>query len=65
MVIILFCHRWLTIPKIHKFGDPDERSQVRYNQDYGAQLVTADEACINFTFYSRDGEMIDSYTLKK
>ena len=57
--------RWLTIPKIHHFGDRDERSQVRYNQDYGAQLVTADETCINFTFYSRGGEMIDSYTLKK
>ena len=57
--------RWLTIPKIHYFGDPDERSQVRYNQDYGAQLVTADEACINFSFYSRHGVMIDSYTLEK
>lgn len=55
--------RWLTIPKIHHFGDTDERSQVRYNHDYGAQLVTADEACINFSFYNRDGELIDSYTL--
>jgi hypothetical protein len=55
--------RWLSIPKIHYFGDPDERSQVRYNQDYGAQLVTADESCINFTFYSRKGEVIDSFTI--
>jgi hypothetical protein len=57
--------RWLTIPKIHYFGDPDERSQVRYNQDYGAQLVTVNDSCINFTFYSRDGNLIDSYTLEK
>ena len=57
--------RWLTIPKIHYFGERDERSQVRYNKDYGAQLVTAHETCINFTFYSRSGELIDSYTLLK
>jgi len=57
--------RWKSIPQIHRFGDPDESSQVRYNQDYGAQLVTANEACINFTFYARSGELIDSYTLLK
>jgi hypothetical protein len=57
--------RWLTIPKIHYFGEPDERSQVRYNRDYGAQLVTVDETCINFTFYSRNGSLIDSYTLER
>jgi hypothetical protein len=55
--------RWLSIPKIHYFGDRDERSLIRYNRDYGAQLVTADDACINFSFYSRSGELIDSYTL--
>lgn len=57
--------RWRTIPQFHRFGDPAERSQVRYNRDYGAQLVTADGTCINFTFYSRHGELIDSYTLQK
>jgi len=57
--------RWKSIPQIHRFGNPDESSQVRYNQDYGAQLVTANEACINFTFYTRKGELIDSYTLLK
>jgi len=57
--------RWKSIPQIHRFGDPDESSQVRYNQDYGAQLVTANEACINFTFYARSGELIDSYSLYK
>ncbi len=57
--------RWRTIPQIHRFGDTDERSQVRYNQDYGAQLVSANETCINFSFFSRSGELIDSYTLNK
>ena len=57
--------RWRTIPKIHYFGEADRRSQVRYNRDYGAQLVTADEKCINFTFFSRKGVLIDSFTLEK
>ena len=26
-------------------------------------LVTADELCINFSFYVRSGELIDSYTM--
>jgi len=26
---------------------------VRYNHDYGAMLLTADEACISFSFYTR------------
>lgn len=40
-------------------------SAVRYNQDYGAMLVTSDENCLNFTFYSRSEELIDSYTVTK
>lgn len=48
---------------IHPFGEPKQGSAVRYNQDYGAMLLTADETCINFTFYNRSDEMIDSYTL--
>ena len=57
--------RWRTIPQIHRFGSVAEHSQVRYNRDYGAQLVSVDETCINFSFYNRDAERIDSYTLKK
>jgi tartrate-resistant acid phosphatase type 5 len=57
--------RWRTIQPIHSFGDAVEGSQVRYNRDYGAQLVTADDGCINFSFYARSGAMIDSYTLLK
>jgi hypothetical protein len=50
---------------IHPFGGPKPGSAVRYNQDFGAMLITADETCINFTFYNRSDEMIDSYTLTK
>jgi len=57
--------RWQTIPKFYYFGEIDKRSQVRYNQDYGAQLVVADESCTNISFYSRKGALIDSYTLEK
>lgn len=57
--------RWRTIPRTHYFGKVLENSQVRYNRDYGAQLVTVDDTCINFTFYARSGERIDSYTLIK
>ena len=57
--------RWKSIPAIHQFGTPLEGSRVRYNVDYGAQLVTADDGCINFTFYNRYGALIDSYTVKK
>lgn len=39
-------------------------SAVRYNQDYGALLLTADETCLNFTFFNRAGELIDSYTVQ-
>ena len=57
--------RWKSLPAIHDFGSPLGGSQVRYNLDYGAQLVTVDETCINFSFYNRDGELIDSHTVYK
>jgi hypothetical protein len=48
---------------IHPFGEPKLGSAVRYNQDYGAMLLTANESCLNFTFYNRSDEVVDSYTL--
>ena len=50
---------------IHRFLVPVAGSKVRYNRDYGAMLVTADDMCINFSFYARDAELIDSFTLTK
>jgi tartrate-resistant acid phosphatase type 5 len=55
--------RWRSINPIHRFLFPTPGSRVRYNLNYGAQLVTADETCINFSFYSHRGDLIDSYTL--
>ena len=49
---------------IYKFRDPIEGSQVRFNADYGAMLVTADDQQINFQFITRRGEVIDTYSLQ-
>lgn len=40
-------------------------SQVRYNSDYGAMRVEASDRLITFQFFSRRGELIDTYTLDK
>lgn len=40
-------------------------SQVRYNDDYGAMLITADENQIIFQFFNRKGVLIDEYTIAK
>jgi tartrate-resistant acid phosphatase type 5 len=44
-----------------------EGSQVRYNADYGAMLVEADDESITFEFHSvaDGGTLIDSYTITK
>jgi hypothetical protein len=49
----------------YNFGDPIQGSVVRYNQDYGAMQIEAAPLCINFSFYSRSGDLIDSTTLYK
>jgi hypothetical protein len=38
-------------------------SQVRYNDDYGAMLVSADSDSMNFKFINVSSELIDSYTI--
>jgi hypothetical protein len=57
--------RYQGINPIHRLLSPLSGSQVRYNQDYGAMLVTADAVCLNLTFYAHDGDLIDSHTLTK
>lgn len=44
---------------------PEASSIVRYNQDYGAMLVTATSIDITYQFYSADGVLIDDYTMRK
>lgn len=46
---------------IYNFTTLVSGSQVRYNSDYGALLVDATEAYINFQFINRKGVLIDSY----
>jgi hypothetical protein len=48
---------------LYRFGRAEPESIVRYNQDYGAMRVQADETCLNFTFYNRQNKLIDSLTL--
>ena len=48
--------------KIYPFAAPIEGSAVRYNQEYGAMLVTLTENCINFSFYNRSAILLDSET---
>jgi tartrate-resistant acid phosphatase type 5 len=49
---------------LYGFADPIPGSIVRYADDYGAMLVTADESSMNFKFYTRAGALIDNYTLQ-
>ena len=48
---------------IYTFSTPVSGSQVRYNGDYGAMLVEADNSQITFQFITRTGVVIDTYTL--
>ncbi len=57
--------RYTGVNPIHRLFLPEEGSVVRYNQDYGAMLITADQSCINFSFFNRDSELIDSFTMRK
>jgi hypothetical protein len=47
---------------IYDFGTPLSGSQLRYNSDYGAMLVTADATAITYQFIDRNGQVIDTYT---
>ncbi len=44
---------------------PVTGSIVRYNQDYGAQLINATAQCLNLSFFSRASALIDSVTLRR
>jgi tartrate-resistant acid phosphatase type 5 len=44
---------------------PVPGSVVRYNQDYGAQLINATTQCLNISFFSRADVLIDSVTLRQ
>ncbi len=49
---------------LYSFRPPVSGSLVRYNQDYGAQLIAATAQCLNLSFFSRADTLIDSVTLR-
>ena len=50
---------------IYTFEAPIPGSQVRYNADYGAMLIVANETQITFQFINRDGDVIDTYQINR
>ena len=50
----------------YPFGaTPAPGSQARYNNDYGAMLVTADSRSITFEFINEQKKVIDTYAISK
>jgi tartrate-resistant acid phosphatase type 5 len=50
---------------LYKFGAALPESQFRYNANYGAMQVTATETEMTFEFYSRTGDLKDTYHVSK
>ena len=50
---------------IYDFESISEGSQFRYNDTYGAMLVTANIKQMTFDFYNWKGELIDTYQINK
>jgi tartrate-resistant acid phosphatase type 5 len=46
-------------------GAPVQGSQVRFNGDFGAMLIEADERQISFRFVTRTGQVVDTYTITR
>lgn len=49
----------------YAFGTPLPESVVRYVDNFGAMLVTADNSSMVFQFYNVAGSLIDSYTVDR
>jgi len=45
------------------FDTPIPGSQVRYNDKYGAMLMTANETHLTFSFFNVDSELVDFYEI--
>ena len=50
---------------ISGFGETDAHSQYRYDKDFGAILVEANDTQITFQFINRKGKVIDKYYIQK
>jgi hypothetical protein len=64
MVFPILSTAWVGVP-FTNFADILDGSQVRFNDDYGAMLVEADPSQITFQFITRQGVVVDTYTLEK
>jgi tartrate-resistant acid phosphatase type 5 len=49
----------------YSWGTVKSGSVVRYNSDFGAQLVDATDRSMTLKFYTRTGSLIDTYTMTK
>jgi tartrate-resistant acid phosphatase type 5 len=49
---------------IYDFSISIPGSQVRYNGDYGAMRIHANDVSITFEFINASGEVIDTYTIE-
>jgi hypothetical protein len=49
----------------YSFENPVGGSQVRYNNDYGAMLIDADNTAMIFQFINTSGDVIDTYTISE
>jgi tartrate-resistant acid phosphatase type 5 len=50
---------------ISQFGNIDNNSKFRYNDDFGAMLVDASATRITFRFVNRKGQILDEYFIEK
>jgi hypothetical protein len=48
---------------IHDLNEPVSGSLVRYNDDFGAMLVDANEVSVAIRFFNVGGELVDSFTM--
>ena len=51
----------------HPFGNVEPDSQVRYNANFGAMRIDADDGSITFRFYAitGGGDLIDTFTINQ
>jgi hypothetical protein len=61
---LTYCVNGLGGRSLYGLTTPVEGSQVRFNADYGAQLFDASADSLRLQFYTRAGQLIDSFTLR-
>jgi tartrate-resistant acid phosphatase type 5 len=61
---LLYCVNGLGGRSTYELSKPTAGSLLRYNEDYGAQLFDASADSLRWRFYTRAGQLIDSFTLR-